>query len=108
MGAGHHHRIDSYTEVSPSGTGIRIICRGNLPPGARRKGPVEMYDESSPRYLTITGHVLDGLGEIRDRQAEIEAVHAEYLGDEETEDTKPTPAYDPPEDLDIDQVLEKA
>ena len=101
-------RIDSYTEVSPSGTGIRIICLGKLPPGARRKGAVEMYDESSPRYLTITGHVLDGRGEIHDRQSQIEAVHAEHLGVEETEDTKPTPAYDPPEDLDTDQVLEKA
>jgi hypothetical protein len=67
-----------------------------------------MYDESSPRYLTITGHVLDGLGEIHDRQAEIEAVHSERLGVEETQETKPTPAYDPPEDLDVDQVLEKA
>ena len=101
-------RINSYTEISPSGTGIRIICRGKLPPGARRKGTVEMYDESSPRYLTITGHVLDGLGDIYDRQAEIEAVHAEYLGTETTEETKPTPAYDPPEDLDSDEVLEKA
>ena len=101
-------RIDSYTEVSPSGTGIRIICRGKLPPGARRKGTVEMYDESSPRYLTITGHVLDGRSDIHDRQAEIEAVHAEYLGTETTEETKPTPACDVPEDLDTDQVLEKA
>ena len=97
-----------YTEVSPSGTGIRIICRGKLPPGARRKGKVEMYDESSPRYLTITGHVLDGRGDIHDRQAEIEVVHAEHLGTEVTEDTKPTPAFDPPEDMDTDWVLEKA
>jgi hypothetical protein len=103
------NRIHSYTEVSPSGTGIRIICRGKLPPGARRKGMVEMYDESSPRYLTITGHVLnDGLHDIHDRQAEIETIHAEYLGSETTEETKPTPAFDSPEDLDVDQVLEKA
>ena len=101
-------KLDSYTEVSPSGTGIRIICRGHLPPGARRKDAVEMYDQSSPRYLTITGHALDGLGDIHDRQAQIEAVHAEYLGVEETEDTKPTLAYDPPEDVEIDVILEKA
>jgi hypothetical protein len=101
-------RISSYTEVSPSGTGIRIICRGHLPPGARRKGPVEMYDQTSPRYLTITGHILDGRCEIHDRQGEIEAIHAEHLGVEETEETKPTPAYNPPEDLDAEVILEKA
>ena len=101
-------RVHSYTEVSPSGTGIRIICRGKLPAGARRKGPVEMYDESSPRYLTITGHVLDGQGEIRDRQAEIEAVHAAFLAVEETKEAKPPPVPDPPQDLDTQQILEKA
>ena len=28
--------IDSYTEISPSGTGIRIFCYGKLPPGGGR------------------------------------------------------------------------
>ena len=46
--------INSYTEISPSGTGIRIFCYGKLPPGRRKNGNVEMYDESSPKYLTIT------------------------------------------------------
>ena len=30
--------LDSYTEWSPSCTGMHIICRGSLPPGARRGG----------------------------------------------------------------------
>lgn len=47
-------RAGSYTERSPSGTGIRIICRGRKPAGRCRKDRVEMYD--SGRYLTITGH----------------------------------------------------
>ena len=45
--------LDSYTEASPSGTGIHIIIRGSLPPGRRRQGPVEMYD--SGRFFTMTG-----------------------------------------------------
>lgn len=45
--------IASYTEVSPSGTGIRIFARGKLPPKGRKKGRVEMYD--SGRFLTVTG-----------------------------------------------------
>jgi len=45
--------LDSYTEVSPSGTGIRIFARGKLPNGWRKRGRVEMYDRA--RYLTVTG-----------------------------------------------------
>jgi putative DNA primase/helicase len=51
-------RIDSYTEISPSGTGLRIFSRGVLPPGRRRKDHVEMYDRG--RYLTLTGHRISG------------------------------------------------
>lgn len=36
--------LDSYTEASPSGTGVHIIIRGTLPPSRRRMGPIEMYD----------------------------------------------------------------
>ena len=43
----------SYTEVSPSGSGLHIICRGKLPgPGIHRK-KIEMYD--SGRFFTVTG-----------------------------------------------------
>jgi primase-polymerase (primpol)-like protein len=31
-------RLHSYTEVSPSGTGLHIIARGTLPEGPRRRG----------------------------------------------------------------------
>ena len=50
--------LDSYTEISPSGTGVHIIARGRLPEGRRRKGRVEMYDQG--RFFTVTGHVLGG------------------------------------------------
>ena len=55
-------RIDSYTEVSPSGTGLRIFARGVLPPEGRRKGLIEMYDGG--RYLTLTGHRISGDGDL--------------------------------------------
>ena len=49
-------RLQSYSEVSPSGTGIHVICRGELPQGSRKFTDlrVEMYD--SGRYFTVTGH----------------------------------------------------
>ena len=32
--------LGSYAEISKSGSGLHIICKGKLPPGARRKGGV--------------------------------------------------------------------
>lgn len=47
--------LDSYTEISPSGKGLHIFCKGKLPPGRRRKGNIEMY--SSNRFFTVTGNI---------------------------------------------------
>jgi len=72
--------LNSYTEVSPSGTGLHIWIKGDLPPGGRRrKGKIEMYN--SGRYFTVTGHHLeDTPTTIEDRQAELEALHGEVFG----------------------------
>ncbi len=52
----------SYTELSPSGTGLHIICRAELPGRGTRKRygaiEVEMYDRG--RYFTITGNAWQG------------------------------------------------
>ncbi len=45
-----------YVEVSPSGSGIHIICEGSVRGGAVRKGRIEMY--SHKRFFTITGREL--------------------------------------------------
>ena len=50
--------LGSYTEISPSGTGIHIFVRGSLPGKRRRKGQVEVYE--SGRYMTVTGWTLEG------------------------------------------------
>jgi hypothetical protein len=68
--------LDSYTEVSLSETGVHIICRGALPPGGRRKGQVEMYEDA--RYFVMTGGGADK--PIEDRTAELAAVHASVFG----------------------------
>jgi hypothetical protein len=51
----------SYTEISPSKRGVHIWVRGEVPAGGNRKGRMEMYDRSSPRYMTVTGDVLNAL-----------------------------------------------
>lgn len=71
--------LDSYTEISPSGTGVHVLLRGELPAGSRRKGRVEMYDRG--RYFTVTGEHLAGAPEeIQAREAELWAVHAKVFG----------------------------
>jgi len=71
-------RLPTYCEVSPSGTGIRLIATGSLPQGGRRKGQVELYETG--RYVTITGHRLNGGDSIRDCTQELATIHAEIFG----------------------------
>ncbi|MDP6599581.1 MAG: hypothetical protein QGI86_27570, partial [Candidatus Poribacteria bacterium] len=51
---------DSYTEISPSGTGVKIFLQGQKPgPECKQRyqtGEVEMYDQK--RFFTVTGHHL--------------------------------------------------
>lgn len=71
--------LDSYTEISPTGTGLHVICSGTLPPDGRRKGKIEMYSEG--RYFTMTGAVLEEYPrDISDRTATLARVHASVFG----------------------------
>ena len=50
--------LGTYAEVSPSGTGVRILISGHLPGLIRRRGNIEAYE--SARYVTLTGHWIAG------------------------------------------------
>lgn len=68
---------NSYTEVSPTGTGLKILVRGSLPAGSRTKNEelgIEVY--SRGRWFAITGK---GSGDVEHRQAELEAIYARYV-----------------------------
>ena len=77
------HALQSYAELSPSGRGIHIICRGELPKGARRRGNVEMYD--SGRFFTVTGNSIGGYADVADCTEAIKPLHEKYLGGRRTE-----------------------
>lgn len=49
-------KLNSYTEISPSGTGAKIIIRGTKPGPKCRKGNIEIYETG--RFFTLTGQVL--------------------------------------------------
>ncbi len=66
--------LDSYTEVSPSGTGLHVFVKATLPGPNNRKGPLEMYE--SGRYFTLTGEHLGGMPtEIHERQDVLERLY---------------------------------
>ena len=70
--------LDSYCEISPSGTGLRGLVSGRLPPKDRKIGNIECYE--TERYVTITGrHVPNTPQSINERQDAINAVHAEVF-----------------------------
>ncbi|NMB43924.1 MAG: DNA primase, partial [Clostridiales bacterium] len=71
------HTMDSYTEYSPSGTGIHILCKGTIPPKDRRNGNVEMYSEG--RFFTVTGKVLGSKNLLQERTAQAKEVHKKYI-----------------------------
>lgn len=71
--------LDSYTEVSPSGTGLKVFVRGGLPGERRRQGKVEMYDTS--RFFTVTGqHLADTPATIQERGPKLAALYRATFG----------------------------
>jgi replicative DNA helicase len=71
-------KLNSYTEASPSGTGLRILLLGRLPPQDRKLGHFECY--CAGRYVTVTGARLIGpSAQVERRRAQMEAVHTEVF-----------------------------
>jgi len=67
-------RLDSYTEISPSGTGYHVLIKGGLPEGRNRRGHIELYDRA--RFFTVTGdHVQERPSHIARRQDALVAIH---------------------------------
>ena len=111
-------RLDSYTEISPSGTGFHVLLKGELPEGRNRRGSVELYD--SARYFTVTGkHVSETPLRVARRQDALEAIHREYVQETESrtelstghprvDDGRPDPDASVDVDLDDEDLLGKA
>ncbi len=49
--------LDTYSELSPSGKGVRAIALGT--PSRDISNPIEIYSGHAARFLTITGHTLN-------------------------------------------------
>jgi len=88
--------LDSYTEASPSGTGVHVLATGDLPEGRRRKGPVEVYGPGSPRYFTVTGEHLPGTPTtVNERTEALASVHARLIGTDDPQADTPSKPTEP-------------
>ena len=70
-------KIDSYTEISTSGTGLHIFCYGDVPDDGRKKGHFEIY--KGGKYIITTGNVYGGHEKVEHREKEILALFQEHF-----------------------------
>lgn len=108
-------QLDSYSEISPSGTGVKVIVQGRKP-GPRCKkafedGEVEMYDHD--RFFTVTGRHLAGTPSAANaRQEAVDDIYQRVFG--AAQPARPAqPAANPPAPADAyglsdDEIVEKA
>lgn len=73
--------LKSFTERSPSGKGLHIICKGGLPAGGHcdNKAGREMYQDS--RFFTITGDVWEGYGAVEAGGAALTKLYSDWFGE---------------------------
>lgn len=72
--------MDSYTEYSPSGKGLHILCKAAEAKeiGTRNDSiGLEMYNHG--RFFTVTGNVYGELKPIQERTEQAKAVYMKYL-----------------------------
>ena len=84
-------RLASYTELSPSGTGIHVLVKAKLSGCGRRSGKVEIY--GSGRYFTVTGQQLARIGSsVENRQVQLEDLISEIFTRDEIAPCATNPA----------------
>lgn len=83
--------LDSYTEISPSGTGIHILCKAIMYNIGRKKYVysrnekfiIEIYNHS--HYFTVTGNIFGEAKDIASRTDQLRALFNRYFVEHEPE-----------------------
>lgn len=71
--------LDSYSEISPSGTGVKVFIKAVAPGTESRRNKVEIY--STARYFTVTGDMLKPDCEVMRRQEELDNLYQLIFGE---------------------------
>jgi putative DNA primase/helicase len=70
-------KLDSYTEVSPSLTGWKVLVKGKLPTEGRKKYRVEMFDGG--KFFTLTGKMEPGIGRATVEERDLTNIHSRMM-----------------------------
>jgi hypothetical protein len=83
--------LDTYTEISPTRTGLKLITKAKLPGKGNRKDQIELYDHA--RFFCITGRRLKGTpATVNKRQKALDRLHASLFPPKQA---KPAAAKEP-------------
>lgn len=95
--------MHGYTEVSPSGKGLRILVKGEVQKN-HKTAKIEIYTQQ--RWVTITGKAISTIAKIPDRQNELNSL-VKLLADQPTRNTNTAQRviYQPLDDERIWQTL---
>lgn len=78
--------FNSYTEVSPSGNGLHIICKNSFTIGSRNDSlGLEIYSYS--RFFTITGNVYGAIKPIEERTDQVKNIYDKYFNKKQNSTT---------------------
>ncbi|BAS29383.1 hypothetical protein LIP_3572 [Limnochorda pilosa] len=100
-------RLNSYTEITPSGEGLRVYVRGKLPEGRNKDSSLGLEAYETKRFFVVTGHRLDlAPAEIVDR--DLTWLRDEYLGAESPPAVDVTAHSDEPLTEDDRRLIERA
>lgn len=71
-------KLNTYTEISPSGTGVHAIAKGLKPGSGAKSGHFEMYE--SKRFFTVTGQRIENYpSDAMHNQSGIEEIYNQHF-----------------------------
>jgi hypothetical protein len=96
----------TYTEVSPSGRGVRLFYDGLFEGGSFTKGSLECYISGTKRYVTVTGVPLPSCetGDVKPLSDAVSTILAGYQDEAKKRDNKSDKP--PVEEWDKDRVTD--
>ena len=78
--------MDTYTEYSPSGRGLHILCKTSLGKTGRRNDKIGLEIYNYGRFFTVTGKPYGEPKPIQDRTEQAKEVYQRYLQKPQMED----------------------
>jgi putative DNA primase/helicase len=99
--------LKSYSEVSPSGSGVHVLVRASLNGAGTHKKDIGIFDRA--RFFCMTGQTLPGTPrEIADRQAEIDDLYARRAGVAKKTESKERRSQGESPTLEDSEILKRA